>query len=97
MTEQAKREYAARSIAGGPADGASLLSAGAGSAPGAATATSSRSGLGGAASGAGEDEDETSALKGAEGGGRTSPGTPRTTTAWNPSARGRSFGCSTRA
>ena len=68
MTEQAKREYAARSIAGGPADGASLLSAGAGSAPGAATATSSRSGLGGAASGAGEDEDETSALKGAEGG-----------------------------
>ena len=68
MTEQAKKEYAAKSIAGGPADGASLLSAGADSALGAATATSSRSGLGGAVSGAGDDEDKTSTLKGAEGG-----------------------------
>ena len=68
MTEQAKKEYAAKSIAGGGADGASLLSAGAGSAPEAATATSSRSCLGGAVSGAGDDEDKTSTLKGAEGG-----------------------------
>ena len=68
LAEQAKREYATRSIVGGLADGASLLSTVAGSVPGALTVTSSRSGLGGAASGAGEDEDKTSAFKGAEGG-----------------------------
>ena len=65
LAEQAKRELAARSIAGGAADGASLR------APGVFTAMSSRSDRGGAASGAGEDQDKTSAVKGdAKGRGR---------------------------
>ena len=90
LAKQAKREFAAKSIAGGGADGASLR------APRVSTAMSSRSGCGGAALGTGEDQDETSAIKGAAVGGM-SPGTPQTTTAWSPPARGRSFECSTQA
>ena len=53
---------------GGSADGASLLSARAGSASGTLMAALSRSGHGGAASGAEKDEDETSAFGGGGGG-----------------------------
>ena len=75
-----QREYASRSIAGGSADGASLLSAGAGSVSGASTAG------GGTASSAGEDEDKTSAVGGRRGGAADEP---RYTTDYYSSGRKR--------